>query len=202
MSDINWTTALPVPSAMTFGLRTNSLDFASQLSGVVQSVAMPGSRWIATLQWAFLRRAEADRIQSLLVQMRGRTNRLVLWNVARPTVLGVGGGSPLVNGAGQTGSTINIDGLPASTSGIYIAGDFLGIGGELKMVTATVNSNGSGQASVSFEPPLRAAPADNSAIVTTQPTAKFMLMNNEVSWQHSNPMSVGAFEMQLAEVFA
>lgn len=202
MADINWTTALPMPSGMTFGLRTNALDFASPLTGVVQSVAMPGARWIATLQWAALRRTDADLLQALMVQMRGRTNRLVMWNVVRPTVRGVGGGSPLVNGAGQTGSTINIDGLPVNTNGIYIAGDFLGIGSELKMVTATVNSNGSGQAAVSFEPPLRAAPADNSAIVTTQPTAKFMLMNNEVSWQHTNPMSVDAFEMQLAEVFA
>lgn len=201
MADINWTTALPMPSGMTFGLRTNALDFASPLTGVVQSVAMPGARWIATLQWAALRRTDADLLQALMVQMRGRTNRLVMWNVVRPTVRGVGGGSPLVNGSGQTGSTINIDGLPVNTNGIYIAGDFLGIGSELKMVTATVNSNGSGQAAVSFEPPLRAAPADNSAIVTTQPTAKFMLMNNEVSWQHTNPMSVGAFEMQLAEVF-
>lgn len=187
---------------MTFGLRSYTLDFQSSLTGGVQTVAMPGARWFATLTWEALRLADAARLQAMAVSLRGRANRLVLWNIARPSIRGIGGGTPLVNGAGQTGATINIDGLPSSTAGVYLAGDFLAIGGELKMVAADVNSNGSGQAAVTFEPPLRAAPADNSAIVTYQPTAKFILVSPDVSWQHSNPMSVGGFEMQLSEVFA
>lgn len=202
MADINWTAALPVPSAMTFGLRSNTLDFASPLTGGVQTVGMPGARWFCTLTWAGLTLAHAAALQALQVRLRGRANRLVLPNLSRASIRGVGGGTPLVNGAGQTGATINVDGLPVSTTGVYLAGDFLGIGGELKMVAADVNSNGSGQAAVTFEPPLRAAPADNSAIVTYQPTAKFILVSPDVSWQHINPMSVGAFEMQLVEVFS
>jgi hypothetical protein len=204
MADITWTTALPVPSGMTFGLHSNTFAFDSPLSGTVQTVSLPGARWIATLQWATLTIEQAALLQVMLVQLRGRANRLVLWNLARQTPRGVGGGTPLVNGAAQTGASINIDGLPISTNNIYLPGDFLGISGELKMVTAPTNSNGSGQATVTFEPPLRASPADNSAIVTAQPTAKFVLASNDVAWQHvaGQARFVSAFESQLAEVFS
>jgi hypothetical protein len=201
MADINWTTALPVPSSFTFGLRSNAMVFESPLSGATQTVSMPGARWTATLTWANLTIANAALLQALLLQLRGRANRLVMWNLARQFPRGVGGGTPLVNGAGQTGAVMAIDGLPVSTSNIYLPGDFLGIGGELKMVAAPVSSNGVGQATVNFEPPQRTAPADNSAVVTIQPTAKFIPAGNDTAWQHVNPLAVSAFELQLAEVF-
>lgn len=201
MADINWPTALRAPSEMTFGLRTASLNFASPLTGAAQSVTVPGSRWLCTLQWASMVRADADVLQALLVQLRGRSNRLVVWPLPRPAPRGVGGGTPVVYLGGQTGSSINVDGLTPSTTGIYLPGDFLGIGGELKMVTAQVDSDGFGNGTINFEPPLRASPADDSAIVTNQPTAKFMLQNDDVTWRHRNPVTVDSFEMQLVEAF-
>jgi hypothetical protein len=136
-----------------------------------------------------------------MMQLRGRANRLVLWNLGRPALRGVGGGAPLVNGAGQTGTSVAVDGLPASVTGWALPGDMLGIGGELKMVVASVNSNGSGQATVTFEPPLRGAPADNSAVVVSQPTARFMPVADQAEWSYQPARLVTGHTLELVESF-
>ena len=101
---------------------------------------------------------------------------------------GVASGTPLVNGAGQSGNSIVTDGWTASISGILKKGDiitFAGVygvnpinkqsTGELKqfVVTADVNSDGAGNATVPISPAIitsgnyqnvTAGPADNAAI--------------------------------------
>jgi len=91
---------------------------------------------------------------------------------ANRTRLGAGGGTPLVNGASQSGYTIAFDGFPNSTT-VMRAGDVFRIGGTniLRMAQADVVSNGSGQASVTFIPPIPvgASPADNAAMTYVAP---------------------------------
>lgn len=78
--------------------------------------------------------------------------------------------TPLVNGAGQTGRSINTDGWPVSTTVLH-AGQFVTIGNQLLQLTADVTSNSSGQATISFEPAIRVSPADNAAIEFKNPYA-------------------------------
>lgn len=88
----------------------------------------------------------------------------------------------LVKGANQTGSALNIDGLPTSTDRLLVAGDWVGIGVELKRVTGAMSSDGSGNGYLQFSPPLRASPADNSGIVVTDPLGRFIASSNENGW--------------------
>jgi hypothetical protein len=70
----------------------------------------------------------------------------------------------LVNGAGQTGTTLNVDGLPNGTL-IAKAGEYFQVGSEYKILTADATSNGSGQVNgLQFKPALRASPADNAVV--------------------------------------
>ena len=72
------------------------------------------------------------------------------------------------NGANQTGRSIATDGWPNSTT-VLLAGQFVTINGQLLQVTANVTSNGSGQATIAVEPPVRQPVADNSAVEYKNP---------------------------------
>lgn len=85
--------------------------------------------------------------------------------------------TPLVNGAGQTGRSLNTDGWPNSTT-VLSAGQFVTIGNQLLQLTADVVSNGSGQATISFEPAIRVSPADNAAIEYKNPYALMYFVEN------------------------
>lgn len=84
--------------------------------------------------------------------------------------LGAGGGTPLVNGADQTGSTIVTDGWPNSTM-VLKAGDLITFAGVTLVydVTADGTSDGSGNLTISINPPIFSggSPANNAAITIT-----------------------------------
>lgn len=103
-------------------------------------------------------------------------------------VIGAHGGTPLTNGAGQTGASLITDGWTASVTGLLKAGDIFTLAGiysvnpqsrqstgELQqfVVTADVNSDGSGNATIPISPSIittgafqtvTAAPADGIAL--------------------------------------
>lgn len=82
-------------------------------------------------------------------------------------LLGAGGGTPLVQGASQTGATLITDGWTGSTT-VLKAGDVLTIAGlnPVYEVTANVTSTASGTATLSLSPAILTgnAPADNAAL--------------------------------------
>ena len=89
----------------------------------------------------------------------------------------------LVNGALAIGSTtIAMDGFNASTTGVLKAGDFIKFANDTKiyMVTADADSNASGEADISIEPPLQDAVVDNEAVTVNKPSFKVALMQDDV----------------------
>lgn len=93
----------------------------------------------------------------------------------------------LVSGASQTGSALWIDGLPVSTNGLLLAGDlvavYAGTNWELKRLTASLNSNSSGEGQLIFEPPLRVTPSDNSPVALIKPVARFIYAEDTMQWE-------------------
>ena len=89
-------------------------------------------------------------------------------------------------GAAQTGSAIHLKGLPASTSGLLLAGDWIEFitptYSELKRVTAPLNSDAAGLGYLQVEPILRASPVDNAAVIIRKPMGRFMLDEPTVKW--------------------
>ena len=94
---------------------------------------------------------------------------------------GYAGAGPLVAGGSQLGRSIDCDGVSNSTS-IASAGDYIGVNGELKMLTADATSDGSGDVTFNFEPALRASPSDNAAVEIDTPTATFRLLEPVAEW--------------------
>jgi hypothetical protein len=96
-------------------------------------------------------------------------------------------GTPIVQGASQTGSSLVTDGWPVSAT-VMQAGDFfsLGSGADIRLyqVSADAVSNGSGVATLTFHPPLRSSPADDAALNVTNPGVVLRLTG-------SAPASIG-----------
>jgi hypothetical protein len=179
-------TTLTMPSSPSgfrshrFGLRSNTLAFMSPLNGTTQTLEFPGSKWGGSFTLPPMKRATAAAWLSFYAKLRGVSGRFYGFDPGARSPRGSASGSPLVDGAGQyPGNTLNTDAWPISISGLLLAGDYFQIGDELKMVTSDLNSNGSGQATITFEPPLRAAPADNAPIVYTNPTCVMRLANDD-----------------------
>ncbi len=110
-------------------------------------------------------------------------------------------GTPLVNGAGQTGNTLATDGWPAATTVLRMGDAFqLGSGATTRLYQLTANavSNGAGQCTLQFVPRLRASPLDNAALVVAQPAVHLRPME-PVPTIISRPM-IHRFSLRAREV--
>jgi hypothetical protein len=83
--------------------------------------------------------------------------------------------STVPSGTAQTGSAIHVKGLPVSTNGLLLPGDWIEINQQLKMVTASLDSDAAGLGYLQFRPRLHRPVADNDPIIVTKPMGKFLL---------------------------
>lgn len=179
-------TVLTFPSvdiaSFSFGLRTNTQQFISPLSGTTQTQALPGSAWAATYTLVAKKRADMAEIQAFLAALQGPAGRFYARVEGSKDLLGTGAGTPMVNGADQTGRALETDGWDASQT-VLKAGDYFQVSNELKMMTADAVSDGSGNATLNFSPPLRARFADNTPIVVSSPTCIMRLVDDgQMQW--------------------
>ena len=105
----------------------------------------------------------------------------------------------LVAGASQTGSVLAVDQLPVSSTGVLLAGDFVEINGELKMLTSDLDSDSGGAGRLAFKPSLRSAPADNTPVVILKPSMRSIMADNSGGWT-SRPGVLSDFMLELQEV--
>jgi len=137
-------------------------------SGRKQARQIDGQKFAITLQFPTMTRAEFAPIQAFVMKQR---SRLENFTVVPPTVknaLGVASGTISVNGALTAGTTTaTIDGMATSTNGILKAGDYFRFTGQSKVYMAVedLNSDGSGEGTLTFEPPLRSSVADNNVLI-------------------------------------
>ena len=115
--------------------------------------------------------------RAFVAQARGMANdfRVPVHPRAQSTL----GNTVLVQGAGQTGRSIVTDGWPNSAT-VLSAGDYVTINDQLLQLTANVVSNGSGVATLTFEPPIRVAPGDNVSVEYRNPYALMYMMEEPV----------------------
>jgi hypothetical protein len=109
----------------------------------------------------------AARTLLATIEHAWRTGATVaLVHPGHPTRLGGGTGSPLVNGAGQSGATLVTDGW-TGTNPVLRAGDLLTVAGVPYTLRVTADASASaGAATLAIDPPIAAAdaPVDNAAL--------------------------------------
>lgn len=184
-----------------FGQVPNVFVHTSPLSGQIQTVEMPGTRWAHSLRLEGLSTAERQMMAAFFAQLRGRANRYTLHDVINPTPRGTMRGSLTVSGSISQGAvSCSVTGGGGQASTTLLKGDKLSIGGELKLVTADATANGSGVIALTVEPPFRSAVSGGAAVVWDRPTALFV--RTEDSWRMAHrPPRFGDITLDGIEAF-
>ena len=154
------------PKFQSLAVSSNQSTFVSRsISGRRQSRQIGGQYWRMRASFPPMTRADFAPIYAFVIKQRGRYESFSIVPAVISTGQGSPAGTPLVDGASQTGRSLDTDGWNNSIS-IFKAGDYLKIAGNDKvyMVTADVSSDGSGDAEINIEPALVASPADDAAI--------------------------------------
>lgn len=148
-----------------------------------------GQRWEVDIQLPRMKREDAEQWVAFLMKLYGQTGTFLIGDPLGATPRGsasTAAGTPVVNGASQTGGTLSIDGLPTSETGYLLAGDYIQLGSgstsQLYKVLNDVDTNGSGEADIDIWPNLRSSPADDAAVTVSNCKGHFRLASNETSW--------------------
>lgn len=175
---------------------------ASPFTGQQQVYRHQGQWWEAEVSLPPMKRADAEQAIAFLLKMNGQYGTFLLGDKANPSTRGVGTGTPLVNGASQTGDELITDGWTVSTTGILKAGDWIQLGSgsttRLYKVLDDVNSDGSGNATINIFPNLRSSPDDDAAITVSNTQGLWRLVSNETEYSIDS-MSIYGMTFACAE---
>ena len=154
------------PAFQSLAVSSFQSTFVSRsISGRRQARQIGGQYWIMRASFPPMTRAQFAPIHAFVMAQRGRYESFTLTPPVISTGLGSPAGTPLVNGADQTGRSVVTDGWN-NASTIFKAGDYLKFANHDKVytVTADATSSGAGAATISIEPALITSPANDSAI--------------------------------------
>lgn len=189
------------PTVVNFALIPNTQIFTSPINRSTQTLELPGARWRAKMEYRNVLESDARILKAFFAKLRGASGRFYLADMSHKTPAGTALGSGIVKGAAESGSSISTDGWTANQTSLLLPGDYVGIGGELKIITTAISSDGTGNATITFEPPLRSTPADNSAIVVTMPTCIMRLENDEQDQVDIDPERCPSITINCVETF-
>jgi hypothetical protein len=154
-----------------------------------------GERWEAEVTLPSMGRADAEPWVAWLLSMRGREGTFLLGDPLAVTPLGSAGGTPLVNGANQTGTNISIKGCTANQDNWLKAGDYIQLGSvsssSLHKVLTNTDSDSSGIALPDIWPAITTAPGANSTVVTSNARGVFRLASSSQDWSISEISQYG-----------
>ena len=170
------------PSSSTWSLQSNTALFQSAFTGATETLDRGGEHWRVKLMYRNITAADKAVMQAWVVRLNGQQHRFTLHDHAL-TQRGAFGGTPLVAGASQTGSTLSVDGVSNVTNWIR-AGDMFEVDGALKMQTIDATSSGAA-VTLTFVPRIVTGPPNNEPIVTSSPSGLFMLANPVVQWSNA-----------------
>ena len=158
--------ALPNTDFMAINLKSNQKTLFSETdSGKTFRRQVQGQHFSFTIQYQPMTRADFAPIQAFIMKQRSRKEDFTVTFPSYFNGLGNETGTLLVNGSHAVAdTTIAIDGFAGDGAGRLKAGDFIKFAHDkVYMVVEDVTSS-SNSATVTIEPPLREALANNSSV--------------------------------------
>lgn len=169
-----------------------------------QTIKYPGQRWLVTASTPLLNRASIDPWRAFIAQANGTENTFSLGDPLSTSAKGSLGGSPVVDGGSQTGSTLDVRGCSANITGWALSGDYFSIGGSqnsrLYMITEDADTDGSGNVTLSIWPDVQNEPSDGSALTFSSPTGAFRLITGGAVPINTNNQSFTRVEFTATSV--
>jgi len=200
------------PTNVQVSLIANTALYPSPLIASAQTLDRQGYKWKLAYQFDNLIEEDRAILMGVIAAVRGQAHRLRVPVYDNPS-RGGGGGTPVVAGASQVGNTLNLSGATATVTNWLMLGDYFSVvvngDHELKMVTANASSDGGGLVTVTFEPRLRASPANGATVYVEPanvPRGVFVMENAVNGWTsrpHKDGIGISSFTLNMIEdVFA
>lgn len=181
-----------------FGQQDYSLTFQAGDTGTQQSRILAPSRWTCTMTINLsVGQSVAAAWRTMVLQLRGKTNQLAVYDVKNPAPAGTMRGTLTLNASTGAvavgGTTLNISGGAGQAGTTLKAGDWIGVGSgstrQLFSVQADATADGSGNITVTVEPPSRYAQTASTTVTWDKPTCLMRRTDSAHSW-----MAVAAAE--------
>jgi hypothetical protein len=152
-----------------------------------------GDYWLVNASLPAMSNTNADAWVSFLLECRGRLNVFQLSDPSKKKPSGRPAGTPLVSGTNAaTATVLNTRGWKPLTNRLLLPRDYIQIGCRLyNVVSAPVNSDSSGNATINIWPSLREQVTDGTAIITVNCTGLFRLASNDREYTFRETKTVG-----------
>lgn len=200
---------LSIPSTLkvkqsNFGIKQAVSETESPFTYSNQVYSFESARWYGEIELVPYNYNGAADLKAFMVKLRGRFGTFLY---SDPDYLARGpkgsfAGTPVVNGASQTGRELNVRGFDVSTNDVVKAGDYIQLGSgsdaRLYMVLNDVDSDSSGEATLDIEPQLRSSPSDGDSVISNGAKGVFVMDTNEGDWQ-SNESSIMRMRLSIKE---
>ncbi len=176
------------PASGSFRLSRVVSSSRSEFTLAQQVYKFPGSQWSGEVTFPPLTLEKAGIVTAFLSALDGSAGTFLYGD---PLNLAAGnrgshGGTPVADGALQTGDTLNIKGCAPNIEGWGKAGDYFQIGtgllARLHKLIQDVDTNRDGKATLNFKPALRYAPADLQPLIFDSPMGVMRLSGNAADW--------------------
>lgn len=125
------------PDLEEIGLIANNQVYDSILTGQVQTASLSGAKWTCAPTFSNRNGKEARDLRAFIFGQNGVSGRFNYYPASIDNA-GTHSGLGVVDGAGQTGSTLETKDWDADQPLLFAAGDYITANGEMKMVTADV----------------------------------------------------------------
>jgi len=161
------------------------------------STQIDGQRFSFTASYPTMTRATFSPVLAFIMKQRSQQNTFQVSLPDLKNAKGTISGTVLVNGIHTAGdTTIDIDGM----TGSLLAGDFIKFANHTKvyMVVADVTADGSNEATVTIEPPLRSNLANDEAV--TYDGVEFTVrLSNDIQQFKTSVIDQYTFELDFIE---
>lgn len=175
----------PAPKRITFRPRSVVGISASPFTLQQQLYVHQGQVWQADIMLPIMRRAIAEPWIAAFLSLNGMQGTFYLGDPLGIKPRGSVPGTPVVDGASQTGQELNTRGWTVSQTGILLAGDWIQLGDRLHKNLTDADSDGSGEAVLDIWPRMRESPADGATIITSNCKGLFRLASNEMPYDEN-----------------
>ena len=157
----------PVAQDASIGSQQNTIVSVTT-SGRVQTRQIDGQKFTITLDYAPMNRSKFAPIKAFIMKQRAKLNTFTIIPPVVSNAQGVASTVISTNASVSAGATTcTVDNMTTSTNGILKAGDYFRFTGQDKvyMCVEDLNADGSGEGTLTFEPPLRTDVANDIALV-------------------------------------
>ena len=157
----------PVARSASINSQQNTIVSVTT-SGRKQARQIDGQKFAITLSYPPMTRSEFAPIKAFIIKQRSQLENFTVIPPTESNAQGVASTVISTNASVSAGATTcTVDGMTTSTNGILKAGDYFRFTGQTKVYVAVedLNADGSGEGTLTFEPPLRSAVTDDTVII-------------------------------------